>query len=165
MAGRIAPGDSLRIRRKARQIAIPAGGQLPPLHQIDLRGEVRETLAVLGKHRFPVAPRLAATLADAVGKVLHDSVRHQELGILRPVIGALDEPDFVFAQGLAMGRGGIDLVRRAIADVAVENDQRRPVFRLAEDRERLLDALEIVGIADPQHVPTDRRGSAPRHLR
>ena len=52
-----------------------------------------------------------------------------------------------------MGRGRIDLVRRAIADVAVENDQRRPVFRLAEDRKRLLDALQIVGIADPQHIP------------
>ena len=129
------------------------GGQLPPLHLIDLGGEVREALAVVGKQRFPVAPRLAAALADAVGEVLHDSVGHQELGILRPVIGALDELHLVFAQGLAMGRGGIDLVRRAIADVAVENDQRRPAFGLAEDRERILDALEIVGIADPQHIP------------
>ena len=123
------------------------------MHLIDLCGEVGEALAVFGKRRFPVAPRFAAALADTLGKVLHDSVGHQELGILRPVIGALDELHFVFPQGLAMGRGGIDLVRRAIADVAVENDQRRPVFRLAEDRERLRDALKIVGIADPQHIP------------
>ena len=27
-------------------------------------------------------------------------------------------------------------------------------FGLAEDRKRILDALEIVGIADPQHVPS-----------
>ena len=153
LARRIASGNSLRIRRKARQIAIPAGGQLASLHLIDLGGEIREALAVFGKHRFPVAPRLATALADAVGEVLDDSVRHQELGVLRPVIGALDELHFLFAQGLAMGRGGIDLVRRAVADVAVENDQRRPALGLAEDRERLLDALEIVGIADPQHVP------------
>ena len=55
-------------------------------------------------------------------------------------------------EGFAVGCGGIDLVWRAGADVTIENDERRPVFRLAEDRERLLDALEIVGIADPQHM-------------
>src|SRR6516164_6709111 len=37
--------------------------------------------------------------------------------------------------------------------MAVENDQGRPVSCLAEDRECLLDAFEIVGIADPQHIP------------
>src|ERR1700735_2363281 len=37
--------------------------------------------------------------------------------------------------------------------MAVENDQRRPVFRLTENRECFLDALEIVGIGDPQYVP------------
>src|SRR6185295_9825345 len=99
------------------------------------RGEIREALTVYGKKRLPVAPCLAATLADAVGKMLHHSVRHQEFGILRPMIGALDELHLVFAQGFAMSRRGIDLVRRAIADVAVENDQRRPVFRLSKDRE------------------------------
>ena len=52
-----------------------------------------------------------------------------------------------------MGRGGVDLVRRAVADVAVENDQRRPALGLAKDRKRVLDPLEIVGIADAQHVP------------
>ena len=85
--------------------------------------------------------------------VLHHPVGHEELGILRPAIGALGEPDLVLAQRLAMGGGGIDLVRRAVADVAVEDDQRRPALGLAEDRERILDALEIVGVADPQHVP------------
>ena len=52
-----------------------------------------------------------------------------------------------------MGRGRIDLVRRAIADMAVEDDQGRPAFGLAEYRECILDPLEIVGVADPQHVP------------
>jgi hypothetical protein len=130
------------------------------LHLIDLRGEVREGLTVTGKHRFPVAPRLATALADTLGKVFHDSVGHQELGILRPVVGALDELDLVFTQRLAMGCRHIDFVRRAIADVAVENDQRRPVFRLAEDRERFLDALQIVGIADAQHIPMARKRAA-----
>jgi hypothetical protein len=37
--------------------------------------------------------------------------------------------------------------------VAVENDQRGPIFGLAERRKRIFDTLEIVGIADPEHVP------------
>jgi hypothetical protein len=37
--------------------------------------------------------------------------------------------------------------------VAVEDDQRRPALGLAKDRERVFDPLEIVGIADAQHVP------------
>jgi hypothetical protein len=69
-------------------------------------------------------------------------------------IGALGEPDLLLAQGLAMGCGGIDLVRGAIAYVAVQNDQARPVLGVPEDRERILDPLEIIGIADPQHVPS-----------
>jgi hypothetical protein len=108
---------------------------------------------IFGKHRFPIAPRPATALPNALGKVLHDSVRHQKLGILWPVIGALDKLHLVFAQGLAMGRGSIDLMRRAVADVAVENDQRRPVFGLAEDGECIRDARKIVGITDPQHIP------------
>src|SRR6516165_10839251 len=104
LARRVASGDSFWIRWKAWQIAVPPGGQFPPLHLINLRGEIRETLAVFAEKRFPVAPCLAATLADARGKMLHDSVRHQELSIFRPVIGALDELHLVFTQGFAMGR-------------------------------------------------------------
>ena len=37
--------------------------------------------------------------------------------------------------------------------MAIQDDQGGPALGLAEDRERILDAREIVGIADPQHVP------------
>ena len=52
-----------------------------------------------------------------------------------------------------MGGGGVDLVRRAIADVAVQNDQRRPSFGLPEDRKGIFDPLPIIGVANPQHIP------------
>ena len=52
-----------------------------------------------------------------------------------------------------MSLRGIDLVRRAIADVAVQDDQSRPALGLTENRKRILDPLDVVGIADPQHVP------------
>jgi hypothetical protein len=37
--------------------------------------------------------------------------------------------------------------------VAVQNDECGPIFRFAKDVERLLDALEVVGVADAQDVP------------
>ena len=114
----------------------------------------------------PSARRAAAPRAPMpASKCCVHPVGHEELGILRPAIGALGEPDLVLAQRFAVGRGGVDLVRRAVADVAVEDDQGRPALGLAEDRERILDPLEVIGVADPQHVPVDSRGSAPRHPR
>ena len=79
------------------------------------------------------AARLAAARADAGGEVLADAVGHEELRVLRPAVGALGELDFLVAQRLAVGRGGVLLVRRAVADVAVEDDQRRPALGLPED--------------------------------
>src|SRR5215831_9713049 len=87
----------------------------------------------------------------------------QELGVLRPAIGALGEPDLLLAQWFAVGCGGIDLVRRAIADVAIQNDERRAALGATEYRERVLDPRQIVGIADPQHVPSVGK-EAPRDI-
>src|SRR5262249_11846104 len=61
--------------------------------------------------------------------------------------------DFVLAQGLAVRRGGILLVRRAIADVAVEDDEGRAALRLPKHIECLLDSLDVVGVAHAQNVP------------
>ena len=52
-----------------------------------------------------------------------------------------------------MGRGGVDLVRRAIADVAVQNDQRRPALRSSGRSRAHPRSLQIVGIANAQHIP------------
>ena len=38
--------------------------------------------------------------------------------------------------------------------MAVENDEGGPGLRLAEDLESVLDAIDVVGIADPQNVPS-----------
>ena len=158
----VASGDALGDRRAklGRSRSHPAGSSRRCICSISVArsGNLR---SVVGKERLPAAPRLGPARADAGSEMLPDAVGHKELGILGPAIGALGEPDLLVAQRLAVGCGGVDLVRRAVADVAVQNDQRRPARGLAEDRERMLDALEIVGVADPQHVPVDRQGSAP----
>src|SRR5215469_3823457 len=53
-----------------------------------------------------------------------------------------------------MGRSSVDLVGRPIAYVAVYDNQGRPALRLPENRERVLDEGEIVGVADPQNIPS-----------
>ena len=37
--------------------------------------------------------------------------------------------------------------------MAVQNDEGRPALRLSENFERLFDAVNVIGIADAQHVP------------
>jgi hypothetical protein len=54
--------------------------------------------------------------------VLADAVGYQELGLLRPPVAALRLTDLLVTERLAVGRGGIVLVRRAVPDVAVEDD-------------------------------------------
>jgi hypothetical protein len=42
--------------------------------------------------------------------------------------------------------GCVLFVRRAVTDVAVQNDEGRPAFRLLEYSERLFDTVNVIGI-------------------
>jgi hypothetical protein len=86
--------------------------------------------------------------------VLADAVRDEELRILGPPIGPLGEADLLLAERFAMGGGSILLVRRAVADMAIQNDKGRAALRLMEYPESVLDQANVVGVADPQHVPS-----------
>ena len=52
-----------------------------------------------------------------------------------------------------MGGAGVLLVRRAVGDVAVHDDQRRPVARAQEGAEGPRQHLQVVGVADAGDVP------------
>jgi len=49
--------------------------------------------------------------------MLADAIGDQKLRILRPPVTVFREPNFVVTEWLAVGRGGVLLVRRAVADV------------------------------------------------
>src|SRR5208282_5456266 len=83
-----------------------------------------------------------------------DSVRHEKLRIFGPAVTALGEADFLLAQRFSMGFGRVLLVWRAVTDVTVQDDERRLAFGLAENLERPLDSVHVIGITDAQHVPT-----------
>ena len=55
--------------------------------------------------------------------MLVNAIRHQELRVFRPSVGALGEPDLFVAERLAMSFRSVLFVGRAVPDVAIENDQ------------------------------------------
>ena len=106
--------------------AVPALGQLALLRRVDLGGEPGVVLRVARERLLPGGVELGAAPADPLGEVLPDPVGDEELGVLGPVVGALGLPHLLLAERLAVGGGGVHLVRGAPADVAVDDDQRRP---------------------------------------
>ena len=80
----------------------------------------------------PGVAELLAAAADALLEVLVDAVGDQELGVLGPAVELLGQPDLVLAQRLAVGAVRVLLVGRAPGDVAVDDDQGRPVVGLQE---------------------------------
>ena len=166
LARGVAAGDPLRVGGEDREVPVPAGGQLAPLHLVDLGGE----LGVLRRGRRRRASvhcraGLRAPRADPGGEVLAHAVGHEELRVLGPAVGALGEPDLLVAERLAVGRGGVLLVRRAVADVAVEDDEGGPPLRLPEDVEARARCARGRWRRRRAARSSRSRGSAPRRPR
>ena len=104
-------------------------------------------VAVLHELRLPGAASLGAACADSLREVLHDALGNEELRILGPAEEALRCPDAVGAERLAVRLRRV-LDRRAVADVAVHDDQRRPLVLGPEGVERALGLLEVVRVRD-----------------
>src|SRR5204862_5577192 len=98
--------------------------------------ERRVLTPVAGEHRVPRLPELSATGAEAAAEVVGYGVGHEELRVLRPPVRLLGQADLVLTERLAVRGARVVLVRRPPADVAVDDDQRRPVGAGLERRER-----------------------------
>ena len=153
LSGRVPAREPLGIRGENREVSIPALGKLAVLHAIHLLGELRMGPAVLLKRSEPRIAQRPSALSDTARDMLPDPVGHQKLGILGPIVGALGEPDFFLAERFAVGGARVLLVGRTIGDVAVHDDQRGPIGGRVEGAERAPQHVEIVGIADPRHIP------------
>src|SRR5437016_11889481 len=108
---------------------------------------------VRGEELRPASSRLRTARAYAGAEMLPDAVGDEELRVLGPAVAPLAETDLVVSQRLAVRRSGVLLVRRAIADVAVHDDESGSARRLPEDLQGMLDAVDVVCVADAQDVP------------
>src|SRR4030095_15852185 len=135
LARGIAPRDALGICRKNGKVSIPSHGQVAPLHRVDLVCKLGVRGPVRREELRPLGARRSAARTDAGGEMLADAVGDEKLRILRPPVAALDEPHFIVAERLAVGRGRVLLVRRAVADVGVEEYQPGATLRFGEHGE------------------------------
>ena len=123
------------------------------LHAVGVLRERRVDPAVLLERREPGIAEGSSPLSNAAREVLPDAVGHEKLGVLGPTIGALGQPDLLFAERLAVRRARVLLVGRTIGDVTVHDDQGGSIGGGAERVERPPQHVEIVGVADACHVP------------
>src|SRR5262249_51225392 len=101
---------------------------------------------VLWHLREPRVAQGLAAPADALLKMFVDAFGHEKLAILGPAVGALREPDFLFAQRLAVGRARILLVGSTPSNVAVNDDQRGLVCCIVERGEGPLELVQVVRV-------------------
>src|ERR1700730_15082699 len=126
-AGCVAASDTFGIGREARDVGVPSCRQLALLYLFEMIGKVRILALVIGELRHPGYALGVTTLTDQLLKPLVHAIRHQKLGIFGPTVISLGQLYFFFAQRLAVRRTGILLVRSAVGNVAVDDDERGPV--------------------------------------
>ena len=149
----VPPSHALGVGREDREVSVPPRRKLASLHLIDLGSEIGMLGPIGVEQVCPSAARLRAARPNPGREMLADSVGDEELRILGPPIAPFAQADLLLAERFAMGRGSILLVRRAVADMAIQNDEGRAALCLMEYPEGVLDQIDIVGVADPQYVP------------
>src|SRR5262249_3355754 len=142
LARRVAPGDALGIGGESRPGLVPPPPPPAPLPGAGLPPGARGRRPPRGAHPGPPRPGpRAAARAPPGGEVLLHAVGDEELRVLGPIVVALRETHLFLAERLAVRLRRALLVRRAVADVAVDDDHRGPADGLAEHAQRVLDAL------------------------
>src|SRR5262249_1760840 len=117
-------------------------------------GELRICGPIRRNQVGPATPLDIAALADAGRKMFADAVGNEKLRIFGPAIAALRQANLFFAQRLAVCFSLVLLVWRAVANVAVQDDECGTSFGLLESLQSLLNPIDVVGIAHPQDIPT-----------
>ena len=85
--------------------------------------------------------------------MLPDAVGNEKLRVFGPAVASLAETALLLAERLAVRLGGVLLVRRAVADVAVHDEKCGSARRLPEHVQRVLDAVDVIGVTDAQNIP------------
>ncbi len=131
-------------------MGFPVVRQRPRHAPLELGGFRRILLFITGHEPLPAAFRGRAALAriPAFVHFLRDFERR-----VRPADRLARCRDFLFAQRRAMGRTGVRLVGRTLADRRFRADQRRPRFFALCLADRLVDRRGIVPVHIRDHLP------------
>jgi len=124
------------------------------LHSVQFFSELGVLLAIFPNPHEPGVAKLLASFSDTFTEVFVDTILHVEFLVFWPAVIALSKPDLLFSQRFTVGATRVLFVRRAIAYVAVHNDQRRTIFAVQESSIRPGQHVEVVCVTDARHVPT-----------
>src|SRR5262245_621985 len=83
-----------------------------------------------------------------------DAVRHKKRCIFRPAVEFFSEADLLISERLAVRCSSVLSMRRSVPYMAIQHDKRGAVLGLAKDVEGVFDALDVIGVADAQNVPS-----------
>src|ERR1700746_2279072 len=95
-----------------------------------------------------------SALSNPIAKVFAHTFGYEELGVFGPAVEALGQANLVCSERLAMRFAGGVLVRRSVPDVAIDDDERRPVFRIEECLVTARQHLHVIRITDPGDIPS-----------
>src|SRR5215472_7820891 len=150
---RVSSGHAFAVGGERRPPPVPAIRQLTAQHAISLVGELGILASILLKLSPPGSMQRQAPRPDALLEMLAHPIRDEELRLWRPAVVTLRQPDLFLAERFAVRSARILLVRRAVGDVAVDDDQGRPIARASEGPECTLQQLHAVHVADTRNVP------------
>ena len=159
LPGGVASGEALGVRREARDRIHGRLGRQAMLHRIELGTLLGVAGLEGGQSLLPGGAKLRTALADAVLEILVDAGGDQELRVLGPAIRLLGELDLFGAERLAVRLVAVLLVRRAVTDVALDDDQRRPRFLREETVDGGLQLFGIVRVAGRSARSSRKPGS------
>ena len=148
-----AAGHALGVAGEAGQVGLPMLGHFPRAHAPQLVGQLWGVLLKLRQALVPLLIQRAAARQQGIAQHCARLIGHQKARVLRPAIRRFGQADFLSAQGLAMGRGGVVFVRRAVADHAVDHDQGRRAGIALEGRQRIAQGAQVVGVGHVHGVP------------
>ena len=153
LAARNPAADSFGVGGKRRNPLVPTFGQLAGPHRFQLGSLRGIRLFVLGEFLFPLFPGRLAVRANSGGKMLPNFVGDEELCILRPAIDLLCQLHFLGAERGPMSAVRVGFVRRAVANDALEHNDRRLVGHLLGRVDCPLNRAEVVSVVHAQRVP------------
>src|SRR5262249_44932517 len=107
---------------EGRKVAVPVAGQLMRLRATELRSELRRLVQVLVEALLPFALQLSSAI-DRRAEVAQRLVGNEERFLCRPAQLLLGGLDFIGAQRTAMCLERAGLVRTAVADRGVDDNQ------------------------------------------
>ena len=110
-------------------------------------------LLVSGEAIHPFLAQGPPTAADSILEAFIDAVGHEKLRIFGPTIRAFCQPDLLCAKGIAVGGCSILLMRCAVADDAVDNDEGGSILGAMKYFDRARKTGGVVGILQLQNVP------------